>query len=186
MIDKLYNKYFQKSKSFLYPALGIKRNSYATPINTYISLDGRIGAHECKLICLFKKDESERYKEFEFNMLISSPLYLEKIETMDSNIYVFNLEIYESDFFNVVIGKYSKLSNVLKKAIKDHFGEKTKEYSYIESYIYPDKFHSIYSKLLDVDIIILEKVKELCDPLDLEQESLKISKENLQIVNKTV
>lgn len=186
MIDKLYNKYFQKSKSFLYPTLGIKRTSYASPLNTYLSLDGRIGAHECRLICSFKKDDSDRYKQFEENMIISSPLYLEKIETEDSVLYVFNLEIYESDYFNVILGKYSKLSNVLKKAIKEHFGEKSKEYSYIETFLYPDKFHAVYAKLLDMDITILENIKELCNPADLEQETLKIPKENLEVISKSI
>lgn len=186
MIDKLYNKYFQKSKSFLYPTLGIKRNSYASPLNTYLSLEGQVGAHECKLICSFKKDASDRYKEFEQNMLISSPLYLEKIETIDANLYVFSLEIYESDFFNVILGKYSKLSNVLKKAIREHFGERSKEYSYIETFLYTDKFYPVYAKLLDIDINILEKTKELCDAADLEQETLKLPKENLEVMTKTL
>jgi hypothetical protein len=186
MIDKLYNKYFQKSKSFLYPTLGIKRNSYASPLNTYLSLEGRIGAHECRLICLFKKDDSDRYKEFEENMIVGCPLYLEKIETEDAIIYVFNLEIYESDYFNVILGKYSKLSNVLKKAIREYFGDKSKEYSYIETFLYPDKYYAVYAKLLDMDVSIIESTKELCNPADLEQETLKINKENLEVIEKTL
>ena len=89
MIEKLYDKYFQKSKSFLYPALGIKRKGYAAPINTYLSIKGYIGAEDCKLICVFKKDDSERYKEFEKNMILNNSLYESSIKTEDANVYIF-------------------------------------------------------------------------------------------------
>jgi hypothetical protein len=119
-------------------------------------------------------------------MIVGCPLYLEKIETEDAIIYVFNLEIYESDYFNVILGKYSKLSNVLKKAIREYFGDKSKEYSYIETFLYPDKYYAVYAKLLDMDVSILESTKELCNPADLEQETLKINKENLEVIEKTL
>lgn len=186
MIEKLHKKYFQKSKSFLYPALGIKRTAYAIPTATYISIEGSIGAEEAKLVCSFKRDDSERYTEFENNMLTTSPLYLEKIEFKDCNLYVFSMEIYQKDYFNFILGKYSKLSNVLKKAIKDYYGERTMEYTYMETYIYPEKFFVVYAKLLNVDVEILEKIGELCDPCDLDKETLKIFPENLLVVNKTI
>jgi len=186
MIDKLHKKYFQKSKSFLYPTLGIKRTAYASPTSTYISIEGSIGAEDVKLICSFKRDDSDRYKEFESNMLFSSPLYIEKIELKDCNLYVFDLEIYSNDYFNFILGRYSKLSNILKKAIRDHYGEKSMEYSYMETYLYPDKFFAIYAKLLSVEIGILEKLGELCDPCDLDKETLKILPENLLVVDKSL
>ena len=74
MIDKIYGKYFQKSRSFLYPALGIKRGKIL-PSDTYISIKGLIGAEDMKLICLFKDVESESFKQFEDQMLISNPLF---------------------------------------------------------------------------------------------------------------
>ena len=186
MIEKLYDKYFQKSKSFLYPALGIKRKGYAAPINTYLSLEGLIGAEECKLICVFKKDSSDRWKEFEKNMIINNSLYEKTIENDENNIYVFNLDIYCNDYFNVIMGKYSRLSNVLKKAIKDFYGEKSSEYSYIQTYLYPEKFYEVYAKLLDVEETTIQKIGELCDPCDLEKETLKLSEENLEIKKETI
>ena len=55
MIDKLYSKYFQKSRSFLYPVLGIKKKSSVIPSGTYVSIKDKIGPEDMKLICTFKK-----------------------------------------------------------------------------------------------------------------------------------
>jgi hypothetical protein len=183
MIDKLYGKYFQKSKSFLYPALGIKRTGIK-PDGTYVSLEGKVNPEDVKLICTFKNDTSEEFKVFEEQMLIGNPLFVEKIQIRDFNIYVFDLEIYQDDYFNFLLGKYSKLSNVIKKAIKTFYGEKSAEYKILETYLFPDKYFEEYAKLLDVDIEMLKKIGELCDPCDLEKEILKIPVEDLESLNK--
>jgi len=85
-----------------------------------------------------------------------------------------------------MLGKYSKLSNVLKRAIKVYYGENSSEYKYIETYLYPEKYFETYSKLLDIEIRTLKKIGELCDPCDLEKERLKIPIEDLQTLKKTV
>lgn len=184
MIDKLYGKYFQKSRSFLYPALGIKRTSNKLPSGTYLSFEGKIGAEEMKLICSFPNDESEGFKVFEEQMLTGNPLFIEKIRIKNSNLYVFDLQIYETDWFNFIGGKYSKLSAHLKRAIKIYYGEKSSEYKYIETYLYPEKYFETYAKLLDVDVDLLMKIGELCDPCDLEKENLKIPVEDFEVLNK--
>ena len=184
MIDKLYGKYFQKSRSFLYPALGIKRTSSTMPSGTYISLTGMIEPEDVKLICSFKNTDSEEFKTFEEQMLLSNPLFVKKIHIKDYILYVFDLEIYKSDYFNFILGKYSKLSSHLKRAIKSYYGEKSAEYKYIETYLYPEKYFETYAKLLDIDVEILKASGELCDPFDLEKETLKIPKEDLEIIDK--
>ena len=183
MIDKLYGRYFQKSKSFLYPALGIKRNSYASPIGTYISFKGYYEPEDLKLICTFEKDDSESFKNFEEQMLLTNPLFSEKVSSSEYEIYIFDMEVYYEDWFNFILGKYSKLSGILKKAIKTYYGERSKEYKYIDSYLYPDKYFEVYSTLLEIDINTLKKIGELCDPCDLEKETLKILPENLEVLN---
>ena len=75
MITSLYTKYFQKSRSFLYPVLGIKRTSHHSPSGTYIALSGIINPEDMKLICTFKEDNSEGFKSFEQQMLLSNPLF---------------------------------------------------------------------------------------------------------------
>lgn len=178
MIDKLYGKYFQKSKSFLYPILGIKRTGIK-PLETYVSLEGRVNPEDVKLVCTFKHSDSVEFKTFEENMLIGNPLFVEKIQAKDFNIYVFDLEIHQNDYFNFILGKYSRLSNVTKKAIKDHFGERSAEYRVIESYLYPEKHFENYATLLDIDVEMLKQIGELCDPCDLEKEILKVPIEDL-------
>lgn len=182
MLEKIYKKYFQKSKSFLYPALGIRKKSHVTPINTYIAIENKIGIEDVKLICVFDKEEIEKNKLFEENMLLSNPLFLEKVELKDECLYIFSLEIYETDYFNFVLGKYSKFSSVLKKAIRDYFGEKSQEYSYIETYLHPDKFYERYSELLDIDLETLKNIGELCNPPDVDKETLKLSEENFELI----
>jgi len=182
MIDKLYGKYFQKSRSFLYPALGIKRTSYKIPSNTYLSLEGRIGLEDMKLICSFPEDDSEDFKSFEAEMLIGNPLFVEKIQTKDSNLYVFDLQIYKSDWYSFIFGKYSKLSSHLKRAIKNYYGEKSSEYKYIETYLYPSEYFDVYAKLLDIDVNLLKEVGELCNNYNTEKENLKIPVENFELL----
>jgi hypothetical protein len=186
MIKRIYSKYFQKSRSFLYPALGIKKNDKFKPTNTYISIKGLIEPEDVKLICTFDKEETEAFKYFETKMLLENPLFSEKIIVDDCNIYIFDYEIYANDWFNFILGKYSKLSNVLKRAIKTFYGENSSEYEYIHSYLNPKDYFREYSEMLDVDIEILQLSGELCDPCDLEKETLKISIENLQSLKKTI
>jgi len=179
MIKGIYNKYFQKSKSFLYPALGIKKSSQFKPTGTYISVKGLINPEDVRFICTFSKNESESFKNFEIDMLVKNPLFIEKIDMGDFNAYVFDYEIYANDWFNFVMGKYSKLSNVLKKAIKTHYGPNSTEYEYMHSYLYPEEYYETYARFLDIDVETLERLGELCDPCDLDKETLKISEDSL-------
>ena len=185
MIDKLYGKYFQKSKAFLYPMLGIKKTSYMQPVDTYVAFNKEITADEMKLICKFKHNDSEGFKKFEEQMLLTNPLYEKTIVTTEFKLYVFNFEMYKEDWFNFILGKYSKLSNVFKRAIKQYYGESSKEYKYIDTYLYPDKYHTIYATLLNVDLSILKKGYELCDSCDIEKETINIPAEDLVFLEKS-
>ena len=186
MIDSLYTKYFQKSRSFLYPALGIKRTAHHSPSGTYIALDGLVGPEEMKLICSFREDLSEGFKSFEEQMLISNPLYFSTVHIQEYNLYLFDFSGYQNDWFNFIMGKYSKLSNPMRKAIKLYYGEDSVEYKYMESYMHPDKYYDTYAKLLNVSADVLKKVGELCDPCDMEKETLKIPVEVLENLKKVL
>ena len=135
MIDSLYGKYFQKSRSFLYPALGIKRTHQFPPSGTYISLTGIFDADEMKLLCTYKKQSSLEFTEFETNMLLGNPLFIEKMSILDYNLYIFDFSVYQNDWFSFLMAKYSQLSTVLKKAIKTYYGESSTEYKHIENYL---------------------------------------------------
>jgi hypothetical protein len=178
-MNSIYSKYFQKSKSFLYPLLGIKKSALKSPHGTYISIEGIIDPDDIKLICSFKKDSTLSFMDFEQQMLITNPLYESKIDLDEVKLYIFDLSIYKHDWFNFLLGKYSKLSSVAKKAIKSYYGENSAEYKYMDSYLYPENYFKDYAKILDVDIEDLKQIGELCDPWDSEKETLKISIENL-------
>lgn len=184
MIKSVYSKYFQKSKSFLYPALGIRKNSRFSPSGTYLSIEDYIGAEEAKLICTYEKDDSEDFKLFEGNYLLENPLFLEKLEIEKHNIYIFDFNIYQADWFNFILGKYSKLSNVLKRAIKQYYGINSAEYAYMDTYLHPEEYFEEYATLLDVEIENLKQNGELCDPCDIEKETLKIPKKYLEDLKK--
>jgi hypothetical protein len=186
MPSKLYKKYFQKSKSFLYPALGIKKNSPFFPVNTYIAIDKHIVAEECKLICKFKKNDSDKFKDFERDMLVENPLYICKIEEPDHIIYVFDYQIYVEDWLNFMAGKYSKLSTSLKRAIKEYYKDGSAEYEFIKTYLYPEEYFTEFAELLDIDFKELEKIGELCNPYDSEKETLKISIEHLECLDNLI
>jgi hypothetical protein len=182
MIESLYNKYFQKSRSFLYPALGIKRSSKTNPTGTYVSLEGKVGPEDMKLICVFQASDTDATTAFESQMLLSNPLFEYKLSVGEFNLYVFDYQIYKEDWFNFLLGKYSKLSPVLKRAIKVYYGEDSSEYKYIDSFLFPERYYSNYARLLNVDVETLKTSGELCDPCDIEKETLKIPVKDLQIL----
>jgi hypothetical protein len=185
MIESLYGKYFQKSRSFLYPALGIKKSSSTHPTGTYLSLEGRIGPEDMKLICSYNNCETDGFKAFENKMLLTNPLFEQVIQVQDYKLYVFDYQTYKDDWFNFLLGKYSKLSTVLKRAIKVYYGENSSEYKYMDSYLYPEKYHSLYAKILDVDIkTIKSSGGELCDSCNIDKETLKIPIEHLVVLDK--
>jgi hypothetical protein len=149
-----------------------------------MSIEGHIDPVDMKLVCVFKKEDSKEFLDFELNMLIENPLFDEKIENSDDTIYIFDFAIYKQDWFTFLLGKYSKLSNTLKKAIKNYYGETSNEYQYMDSYLNPKDYYSRYSDLLDVPVKDLEAIGELCDACDLEKETLKLPKEYLEELKK--
>jgi hypothetical protein len=185
MIDSLYTKYFQKSRCFLFPILGIKKSSNFSPSGIYISVEGVVQPEDLKLVCAYKTDVSEGFKIFEKTMLLDNPHFEKVLKIRDYNIYVFDFQKHSQDWFQFIMGKYSKLSSMTKRAIKTHYGENSSEYKYVDSWLYPEKYYDVYAKLLDVDVSTLKSIGELCDPCDLEKETLKIPVEDLEILQKT-
>jgi hypothetical protein len=176
MIKSVYNKYFQKSRAFLYPALGISKRNANSPIQTYLSW-GEIKAEDRKLICVFANSPSTDFKNFQKQMLIKNPLYESSSVIGEHVVYVFDFSQFKDDWDHFLKGKYSKLSPGLKQAIKNYYGTSTEEYSYIDSYLYPDKYFSIYSKLLDEPVEIIQLIGELCNPYVLSAETLVLDLE---------
>jgi hypothetical protein len=184
MITKLHKNYFQKSKVFLFPALGIERDADFKPTQTFISLDDIINPEDIKLICLYKTEKTESFEKFEEQIILSNPLLTEIIAFPDYSLYIFDYESYMYDWYNFILGKYSKLSAVLKQAIMSYYEKSKLEYDYIDSFLNPEKYYDLYSKLLDVDNKILKNVGELCDPCDLIKENYSLCEKDLYYLNK--
>lgn len=188
-IDDIYVDYFQKSKVFLYPALGIKKGTSVTPIETYLEWGDNIKLSDRKLVCLYYLRDDDEFISFEENHLLKNPLFEDCIE-VDGNkaVYIFNFEEYSEDFDHVVNGRYSLLSQKLKDKIRDSYGVNSANYMYVKSYLYPSYYYKQYASILCPDandnpkmMELLNEVGELCSKPDFKKESLKIVAKSLKL-----
>ncbi len=175
-MKKLYREYFQKSKVFLYPLLGIKKGVRFVPVQTYISWNDIYPKDKNKLLCFYTV-ENNWTKEFEMFaelFLETNVLFEEKHKIDDLNfLYIFDLETFKRDINKFKKGKYSKFTKRTKEIIMNFFGETGTISEYVESYLYPDFYYEDYSEILNVNIDDLQKVGELCSVPDLEKEDFK-------------
>ena len=72
-ITSIYDKYFQKSKIFLYPLLDIKRGTSVVPQETYIAWNEYIKPEDMKLVTLYFRRDDAMYKNFEEKVLLKHP-----------------------------------------------------------------------------------------------------------------
>lgn len=174
MIDALYTDYFQKSRMFLYPLLEIRRGAVAVPVDTYVQWEGKYTSEDTKFICRYQKREDKEFTLFEKNMLVKHNRLIEKIELNDELIYTFDFSDYKDDFIHFISGTYSKMDSNTKRKILTFFDKYSSNYVYMESYLYPGKYFSLYAKLLGVDKELLMDVGELCNKPDIEKETLQL------------
>ena len=67
-----------------------------------------------------------------------------------------------------------------KKCIHKFIGESEK-LPYIDSFLNPDKYFKHYAEMINVKEKLLREVGELCDPPNIERETLIISVKNLEL-----
>ena len=186
VIDALYKKYFQKSKIFLYPILGIKRGTSVVPTETYVSWNDKVNSEDMKLVCIYQTRTDLDYLQFEKNVLLKHNRLEDYVKIDDDKlVIIFNFSDISDDWHNFLNGKYSKISIATKRKILEFFDKKSGNYAYVESYLFPEKHFETYAKILGVDTEILKSVGELCDKPDLEKEKLLIEVadlENIKII----
>jgi hypothetical protein len=187
MITTLYKNYFQKSKAFLFPALGIRKGPMTTPLQTYTSWDEKITNEDNKLICVYNTSDTSHWL-VEQKFLVANALYERCEEVPDKNqkLYIFNLDMYHEDLANFRNGNYSRFSLQLKEYIISYYGRMSPEYMYMETFLFPEHFHELYADLLNVSMDILCEVYELANKPDMEKESLRFVKNNLENLIKNV
>lgn len=180
----LYKEYFQKSKVFLYPLLGIKKGVRFVPVQTYTSWGDSYAEYGSKLLCLYTldKDNIDEFELFAEVFLEASEHYIEKNRlNMYNFIFIFDLKPYKRDYKNFLKGKYSKFRKKTKDLIMKFFGERGTSAEYIESYLFPGYYWEDYAEFLGISEKDLQAVGELCSIPDPVKENLE---EDLVIIKK--
>jgi len=172
-IDALYRTYFQKSKVLLYPLLGIKRGAVAVPEQTYLSWNTHLNPEDMKLITIYPLRKDSEFLNFEKNVLLKHPRITDYVVLDNERLLItFDFSDIKYDWKYFINGKYSKMNVKLKRQIRDHFDKNSGTYTYIESFLFPEKYFSLYAELLLVEESLLRDVGELCSPPNLEKENL--------------
>jgi len=185
-IQSLYTDYFQKSRIFLYPFLEIRRGASVTPIETYISWNEQYSPKDMKLMCLYHLRDDMEFLKFEKERLLNNKYFFDFKQVEDNKgVYIFDFSPHEKDWNKILLGKYSELSYAYKKKIENFYGKRDSNYAYIESFLYPEKYYSMYAEIINVSEAVLREVKELCSKLDIEKETLNISIKNLELTSGT-
>lgn len=175
VIKKLYSKYFQKSKAFLLPILGIKKSTPYPAINSYMCWEEVYMLTDYKLVLTYYVRDDAKWDQYLLNILMNNQMFNEYHEIDGEVIAVsFDLNSRKEDFEHVLFGRYSKLSKMTKARIRDFYGYDSPEWAYLESFLYPDKYIAMYSRLLNVDPQHIKHTGELCDKPDVDKETLKL------------
>ncbi len=128
----------------------------------------------------YLRDDPE-FNVFEKTRLLGNKYFHDYLETSkDVGVYIFDLSDYKKDWDYFLQGKYSKLSKDLKLIILSHYAKSKKNYVYVDSYLNPEMYFDIYSKLLECSPKLLKDVGELCDKPSLRKETLEITLKNLE------
>jgi hypothetical protein len=178
----LYKDYFQKSRIFLYPILEIKRGSSVTPIETYVLWKDHYTSEDMKLICMYHLRNDTEFLTFEKEKLLNNKHFYDFKQVEDNRgVYIFDFSIYEKDWDKLMIGKYSQITYPYKKKIETFYGKRDSNFAYVESFLYPEKYYSMYAEMIKVEETLLREVGELCSLIDFEKETLIAKVKDLQI-----
>lgn len=178
-IKTLYPDYFQKSRSFLYPLLAIRRNARFLPLDTYVGWQNVYEPSQNKLIVTYEaqpEGSMRGWRAFQNEVLLKHPFFHKLCLTENESVLacVFDLTLFRSDMQAFLAGRYSLLSARAKTRIREHFGIGSTEWAYMETYISPTRHFEHYANLLDIDVRVLKAGGELCDPYNPERELFSI------------
>ena len=174
IINDIYKKYFQKSKIFLYPLLGIERGN-VVPEEVYFSISDKYKPEDRKLVLLYDTKMDLKYESFKEERLINHKLLTEWMEDNNGNeIFVFDMSSFASDWDLFLTGKYSQMSLKVRNEILNFFDKNSGNYVYVNSFLFPEKWFKRYAEILDVSEELLKEVGELCDIPNLEKEQLNL------------
>ena len=183
-VKSVYNKYFQKSKVFIYPLLGIKRGVKVVPSETYLAWDPYYIPEDMKLVCLYQPNKSNEYENYEKEHLLKHTRLCDVKEVDEHNkLFIFDLADLKHNWEYFINGKFSKIDNNIKGDICSFFDNTSANFVYIRSYLYPNKYFYDYAECLGVEVDFLEEVGELCTKPDIEKETLIMKEVKKEIIN---
>jgi len=183
-VKSVYSKYFQKSKVFIYPLLGIKRGVKVVPSETYLAWDPYYIPEDMKLVCLYHPNESDEYKDYEKKVLLKHTRLCDvKAIDKDNKLFIFDFADLKDNWTHLIEGRFSKIDNNIKGDICSFFDNTSANFVYIRSYLYPHKYFQDYAECLGVEVDFLEEVGELCAKPDLEKETLIMKEVKKEIIN---
>lgn len=171
-LTSIYSKYFQKSKVFLYPLLGIKRGLSVVPKETYIAWEGHYKPEDMKLICVYDYRKDEEYQKIEKNLLLEHNRLSDYKRVKKEAIIVFDFSDLDDNWFHFINGKFSQIEIKIKQKILGFFDVHGGNYAYMHSYLIPEKYYDNYSEILGIDTEVLKEVVELCDKPNINKETL--------------
>lgn len=181
-LTKPYTRYFQKSRAFLVPILGLKKLAKYVFEQSYMMWEGMYTLDDKKLILVYNPTDDSGWDNYLLNTLMTNQMFNEYHEISKDMLAVsFDMSVIHADYQCVIDGRYSKLSKLAKVKIRDYYGYNTPEYAYMESFLFPSRYISIYSKLLDVPEEHIRFTGELCDKPDFTQETLNLKPTNGEI-----
>lgn len=195
----LERTYIQKSRIFLFPLTGIKRDRVFSPINTYVSCPDLVhdlyptGIKDTDRILIanypkkyrdnlatmvrkpkFASEQVNLWENYEMEQILSNPTFLAVHETSDELLYTFDLSEWKYDWDNFLRGRYSLFSKAAKEKIINFrwFILSPKEKRKMMCYLYPNKEECVqtFARQLNESVEDLRSVKELCSKPDLRQE----------------
>ena len=201
-IDELNRVYYQKSKLFLYPLLGIPRNGEFVPVKTYLRWDGKFTTVERRLIVVFKTDDSSEFKEFDKTVLRANPRFDEFHQVSPTyGIYIFHFKDLLSfeAYGQVAKGAYSEMNAGFKQQISRFFKANKRNHLQMLSYLYPSRYYEDYAALLTVPSKRfqdrydkedmedqLRRTGELCSRPDIGRETLAEDFSNLEVLKESL
>ena len=116
----VYTDYFQKSKVFMYPLLGLKKGLTYVPRQTYIAWEDVYSTEDTMFICLYRTPMSVKFRKFLDIYIESNKYYHETIELTDNkHLVVYDFSKLKFDYDNFISGKYSNISIDSKISILD-------------------------------------------------------------------
>lgn len=143
------------------------------------------------MIVTYRKETSEAFTKFEKRFLLNNRLFKDYVECEDDvNAYIFTFEKHSADWLYFLEGRYSKFSTDFKNSILKFVFGQTTDTRTISSYLYPEKYMETYARYYSDSeevsemIELLKEVGELCDPYNIEKETVKLNiKEQIDILN---